>query len=99
MKTVKKSPAKKESEEPAILSLAPFTPSAKVFFEDVKVGTEAIRQLVIKNPTNRDVEVSREKKFRKVMMNVFYVNKMKICTIIVSVCYRNKLLLKLSSFK
>lgn len=48
---------KKESEEATILSLAPFTPNPKLFFEDVKVGTEATRELVIRNPNGQDVQV------------------------------------------
>lgn len=52
-------PVKKaaESEEIAVCSLAPFGPKPKIFFEDVKVGTTAKRQLLIKNPLQTDVKV------------------------------------------
>lgn len=48
---------KKESEEVTVLSLAFFTPNPKLFFEDVKVGTEAVRELLVRNPNNQDITV------------------------------------------
>lgn len=49
---------KKEEPEINILSLAPFTANPKICFDDVKIGSEATRQLLIKNPNRLDVEVN-----------------------------------------
>lgn len=47
-----------ESEKVEILSLAPFTPNPKLFFEGVQVGSTVSRKLLIENPTSHDVNVS-----------------------------------------
>lgn len=58
VKNNQKKQIKKESEQATVLSLAPFAPNAKLFFEDITVGTEATRELIIQNPTSQDIQVS-----------------------------------------
>ncbi|XP_018579175.1 protein abnormal spindle [Anoplophora glabripennis] len=50
-------PKENESEKIEVLSLAPFTPNPKLFFEDVQVGTAVNRKLLIENPTDHDVNI------------------------------------------
>ncbi|CAH1119295.1 unnamed protein product [Phaedon cochleariae] len=44
-------------EEVEVLSLAPFSSIPKLSFENIKVGSVATRQLIIKNPTNQEVNL------------------------------------------
>lgn len=48
-----------ESEGVEILSLAPFSPIPKLFFEDIKIGETVNRKLLIRNSTLNDVTVSK----------------------------------------
>ncbi|CAH0552800.1 unnamed protein product [Brassicogethes aeneus] len=74
---VKKAPPKKpieqknESEEVAVLSLAPFSAKPKLFFEDVKCGVTSSRKLLIKNPTHQDVNVNLKKNFPEELVVTF----------------------------
>nr|XP_023013304.1 protein abnormal spindle [Leptinotarsa decemlineata] len=44
-----------ESEKIENLLLAPFTPTPKLFFDNIRIGDTAARQLLIKNPTDHDI--------------------------------------------
>lgn len=54
-KLVKKEP---EPEIIEVLSLAPFAPSPKLFFDRVVVGETATCKLLVKNPTKQSLTVS-----------------------------------------
>lgn len=59
-KTTKPVIQKKQTNEEAeieILSLAPFTPTPKILFENVLVGTVQTRRMLIQNPTSQDIDV------------------------------------------
>lgn len=45
-------------EPPSYLVLMPFQPPAKVFFEHIKMGQEAVRILKIRNPSDNPINVS-----------------------------------------
>ncbi|KAF7268285.1 hypothetical protein GWI33_018555 [Rhynchophorus ferrugineus] len=50
---------KQENEEVEIemLSLAPFTPTPKILFENVVVGAVQTRKILIQNPTSQDIDI------------------------------------------
>jgi hypothetical protein len=53
----KKSVKKEAEPDVTVLSLAPFTPNPKLFFENVKVGQTSTQKLLVRNPTDHAIQV------------------------------------------
>ena len=49
------------NQEVAILLLTPFTAIPRIAFDRIKLGTSAVRQLVVRNPGTKEIVVSIEK--------------------------------------
>ena len=49
------------SQEIAYLNLTPFTTIPRISFDNIKLGTSAVRQLVVRNPGTKELTVCVER--------------------------------------
>ncbi|KAJ3629310.1 hypothetical protein MTP99_013707 [Tenebrio molitor] len=59
----KKSVKKEAEPDVTVLSLAPFTPNPKLFFENVKVGQTSTQKLLVRNPTDHAIQLTAQENF------------------------------------